>query len=146
MGVIPDSVRLANLGLSSNPFMIDGVAMPIPDTWQTNPKIMTSDSHRTVSTGRLVAAYLQTVWETSWTYKVLWQEDYDRLYAAYITSCDANKSIEHSFSTLDSNTGRVLTYRMYTQDDFSAPLYMIRNGRRMYTDVTFTFVGVGGGE
>lgn len=141
-----DQERLRALGLSSNPFTIDGAEMPIPSSWQTNPKIMTTDASRSITTGRLIAKYLQTVWETSWTYKVLYQEDYDKLYNAYILSCDRTKNIEHSFTTLDSNTGEILSYRMYTQDDFSAPLYMIRDGKRMYTNVTFTFVGVGGGE
>ena len=80
------------------------------------------------------------------TYKYLDQFDYMTLYDAYILSCERNKSIEHDLETLDSNTGEVLNYRIYTQDDFQTPLYRIKDGIRYYTNVTFTFVGVGGGE
>lgn len=140
--------RLTDLGLQSGPypFTIDGLEMPMPDEWLVTPQIMTSDAKRTVTTGRLQAKYLQTVWVTEWTYRFISQDDYDVLYDAYILSCGRNKSIEHAFTTLDSNTGQIISYTMYTQDDFKAPLYYIRNGKRWYRDVTFTFVGVGGGD
>lgn len=127
-------------------FQIDGVDMPKPSSWTTKPNILTAESERLVGNGKLVAPYLTTIWETTWTYKLLSQEDYDKLYDAYITSCIRNKNLEHDFSTLDSNTGKQLRYRMYTQNDFNAPLYRIHNGKRIYKDISFTFVGVGGEE
>lgn len=125
-------------------FTIDGKEMPKPSEWTTSPKIMTKDSERLVGSGKLVAPYLCTIWETTWVYKYLTQEQYDLLYDAYITSCARNKSVEHNFTTLDSNTGNILSYRMYTQSDFKAPLYRIKDGKRYYKDVSFAFVGVGG--
>ena len=127
-------------------FKIDDIVMPRPSEWVTKPKILTRDSERLIGSGRLVAPYLGTVYETTWTYKYLDQFDYMTLYDAYILSCERNKSIEHDLETLDSNTGEVLKYRIYTQDDFQTPLYRIKDGIRYYTNVTFTFVGVGGGE
>lgn len=126
--------------------MIDSIPMPRPHAFVTAPKIMTADAERLIGTGRLSAPYLQTVWETTWTYKTLVQEDYDALYDAYILSVARNKSIEHSLTTIDSNTGNLLSYTMYTQDDFIAHIYTMSNGKRQYTNVSFTFVGVGGGE
>lgn len=141
-----DLERYTALGFDTNPFTIDGKSMPMPSSWVTSPQIMTTDAKRTVSTGRLVAKYLQTVWVTEWTYAYITQEQYDILYNAYILSCDINKNIEHTFTTIDSNTGKLLSYKMYTQNDFKAPLYRVRNGIREYVNVTFTFTGVGGGE
>lgn len=125
-------------------FKIDGVDMPKPSSWSTSPHIMTSDSERLAGSGRLVAPYLTTIMETEWHYKYLSQADYDKLYDAYILSCARNRSIEHDLTTVDSNSGNVITYRVYTQSDFKAPLYRIRDGVRYYRDVKFTFVGVGG--
>lgn len=126
--------------------MIDGIEMPKPSSWMTKPNIMTSESERLVGNGKLVAKYLTTIWETTWTYKKLEQAEYDLLYDVYIKSCIRDKSLEHDFCTLDSNTGEVLSYRIYTQNDFQAPLYRIVNGKRVYKDITFTFIGVGGDD
>lgn len=127
-------------------FKIDGIDMPKPDVWDVKTNIVTRGSERLIGSGRLVAPFLGIVYETTWVYKYLEEEDYDILYDAYITSCTRNNSVEHDLTTLDSNTGLPLSYRMYTQNNFQAPLYSIRNGKRVYTEVTFTFVGVGGGE
>lgn len=128
-------------------FQIDEVDMPKPHIYKTRPMILTRDSERLVGSGRLIAPYLGTVWETQWTYKKLRGSDYDTIYEAYILSCDTNKSIEHTLKTLDSNTGDVLTYRIYTQDDFDGgAIARMENGIRIYKNITFTFVGVGGGE
>lgn len=127
-------------------FKIDGKVMPRPDEYHTRPRILTRDSQRLPGNGRLVAPYLGTVWETTWLYKYISRDKYLILYDAYILSCKRNKSIEHEFETVDSNTGEQLIYRMYTQDDFEARLHMVRllNKETYYRDVLFTFVGVGG--
>lgn len=125
-------------------FKIDGKDMPKPSSWTTNPHIITADSERLAGSGRLITTYLTTVLETEWVYKYITQADYDILFDAYITSCRRNRSIEHTLTTIDSNTGGVISYKIYTQSDFKAPLYMVKNGVRYYRDITFTFVGVGG--
>ncbi len=127
-------------------FEIDGIAMPRPSSWVTKRVPLTSDSERLPGSGRLVAPYICMVLETEWTYKTLTQAEYDVLYDAYVLSSDRNKSIEHTIKTLDSNTGLSITYKMYLQSDFTAPLKRIRNGVREYVNISFTFVGVGGGE
>lgn len=130
----------------SNDFMIDNTAMPRPSSWTVNPKPISSDAQRLIGTGRAVVPYLTMVYEVVWTYKFLSEDDYDILYAAYITSTVTNKSMYHTLKTLDSNTGNSLELDIYTQSDFTAPLYRIKNNKRYYRDVTFTFISLGGEE
>ena len=127
-------------------FMIDGKDMPKPSDWLVNPKPMSSDAERLVGTGKMVIPYLTTAWEVTWTYKYLSSEDYDKLYDAYILSTIRNKSMYHKLTTKDSNSDKVMRLDIYTQSDFSAPLYRIKNGKRYYKDIKFTFVSLGGDE
>lgn len=127
-------------------FMIDGKDMPKPSDWLVNPKPMSSDAERLVGSGKMVIPYLTTAWEVTWTYKYLSSEDYDKLYDAYILSTIRNKSMYHTLTTKDSNSNKVMTLDIYTQSDFSAPLYRIKNGVRYYKDVKFVFVSLGGDE
>ena len=127
-------------------FMIDGINMPKPSDWLVNPKPMSSDAERLVGSGKMVIPYLTTAWEVTWTYKYLSSEDYDKLYDAYILSTIRNKSMYHTLTTKDSNSNKVMTLDIYTQSDFSAPLYRIKNGKRYYKDVKFVFVSLGGDE
>lgn len=127
-------------------FMIDGVAMPIPDDYLINPKPMSSDAERLVGSGKMVIPYLTTAYEVTWTYKYLSSKDYDKLYDAYILSTIRNKSMYHKLTTKDSNSNKTVTLDIYTQSDFSAPLYRIKKGIRYYRDVKFVFVSLGGDE
>ena len=126
--------------------MIDGKDMPKPSDWLVNPKPMSSDAERLVGSGKMVIPYLTTAWEITWTYKWLSSDDYDKLYDAYILSTIRNKSMYHTLTTKDSNSDIVVTYNIYTQSDFTAPLYRIKNGKRYYKDVKFVFVSLGGDE
>ena len=125
-------------------FMIDGIDMPKPSDWLVNPKPMSSDAERLVGSGKMVIPYLTTAWEVTWTYKYLSSADYDKLYDAYILSTIRNKSMYHTLKTKDSNSDNVMTLEIYTQSDFTAPLYRIKNGIRYYKDVKFVFVSLGG--
>lgn len=127
-------------------FMIDGKDMPKPSDWLVNPKPMSSDAERLVGSGKMVIPYLTTAYEVTWTYKYLSSNDYDKLYDAYILSTIRNKSMYHKLTTKDSNSNKTLTLDIYTQSDFSAPLYRIKNGIRYYKDVKFVFVSLGGDE
>lgn len=128
-------------------FKIDGVSMPKPSSYQTNPKILTGDAHRLIGNGRMVVPYVTTVWETTWHYKLIDGAMYDVIYNAYITATVNNKNMYHSLTTIDSNTGNSKTYQIYTQDDFAGHLYRVKpDGTREYDDVSFVFVGVGGEE
>ena len=127
-------------------FMIDGIDMPKPSDWLVNPKPMSSDAERLVGSGKMVIPYLTTAYEVTWTYKYLSSDDYDKLYDAYILSTIRNKSMYHTLTTKDSNSNNVMTLDIYTQSDFSAPLYRIKNGKRYYKDVKFVFVSLGGDE
>ena len=127
-------------------FMIDGKDMPKPSDWLVNPKPMSSDAERLVGSGKMVIPYLTTAYEVTWTYKYLSSKDYDKLYDAYILSTIRNKSMYHTLKTKDSNSDNVMTLEIYTQSDFTAPLYRIKNGIRYYKDVKFVFVSLGGDE
>lgn len=127
-------------------FMIDGKDMPKPSDWLVNPKPMSSDAERLVGSGKMVIPYLTTAYEVTWTYKYLSSKEYDKLYDAYILSTIRNKSMYHKLTTKDSNSNKTLTLDIYTQSDFSAPLYRIKNGIRYYKDVKFVFVSLGGDE
>lgn len=127
-------------------FMIDGKDMPRPSDWLVNPKPISSDAERLIGNGRAVVPYLTTAYEVTWTYKYMTQEQYDVIYDAYILSTVRNKSMYHKLTTLDSNTGKSLTLDIYTQSDFSAPLYRIKGGKRYYTNIKFVFVSLGGDE
>ena len=127
-------------------FAIDGIEMPKPSSWQINPKPMSSDAERLAGSGKMVIPYLTTAYEVTWTYKYLSATDYDKLYDAYILSTIRNKSMYHTLTTKDSNSDKIMTLDIYTQSDFSAPLYRIKNGIRYYKDVKFVFVSLGGDE
>lgn len=125
-------------------FKIDGIEMPKPSSWQVNPKPLSSDAERLIGSGRMVIPYLSMAHEIVWIYKFISADDYDKLYDAYIRATHRNKSMYHTLETLDSNSDNTLTFDIYTQSDFQAPLYRIKNGKRYYKDVTFTFVSLGG--
>ena len=135
-------------------FAIDGVAMPKPSAWQTNPKPISADAERLPGSGKAVVPYKTMCWETTWTYKYLSQTDFNTLYDAYILATIRNKSMYHTLTTIDSNTGNVVTMDVYTQSDFSAPLYRIKTEIvnnvttqvRYYKDVKFVFISLGGDE
>lgn len=121
-------------------FKIDGVEMPRPSEWLVNPKPLSSDAERVAGTGEAVVPYLRMVYEVTWTYKFIKTEDFDKLYNAYIQATIQNKSMYHTLETLDSNSDETLTLNVYTQSDFQAPLYRIKNGVRYYKDVKLVFV------
>lgn len=127
-------------------FAIDGVEMPRPSDWLVNPKPISSDAERLIGNGKAVVPYLTTAYEVTWTYKYLSSDDYDKLYTAYIKKTIENKSMYHTLITKDSNSDNIMTLEIYTQSDFSAPLYRIKNGKRYYKDVKFVFVSLGGDE
>ena len=127
-------------------FAIDGIEMPRPSDWLVNPKPMSSDAERLVGSGKMVIPYLTTAYEVTWTYKYLSSDEYDKLYNAYIKKTIQNKNMYHTLTTRDSNSDDIMTLEIYTQSDFSAPLYRIKNGKRYYKDVKFVFVSLGGDE
>lgn len=126
-------------------FAIDGIEMPKPSDYITNYKPIYLDSERLPGNGKFVATYLTSVYETTWTYKYLNQEQFDKLFA-HIKEVKSTGNIYHTVTTIDSNTGEVITYEFYVPGDFTAPLYRIKNGVRYYRDVKFVFIGRGGDE
>jgi hypothetical protein len=52
----------------------------------------------------------------------------------------------HTLTTRDSNSDDIMILDIYTQSDFTAHLYRIKDGVRYYKDVEFVFVSLGGEE
>lgn len=127
-------------------FAIDGIEMPKPSDWLVNPKPMSSDAERLIGSGKMVIPYLTTAYEVTWTYKRLTSEQYDLLYDTYIRKTIRDKSMYHTLTTKDSNSDEILELEIYTQSDFTAHLYRIKDGVRYYQNVKFTFVSLGGDE
>ena len=127
-------------------FAIDGIEMPRPSSWQVNPKPMSSDAERLAGSGKMVIPYLGWAVECVWQYKYLSEEQYDLLYDTYILKTKREKSFYHTLTTRDSNSNDILNIDIYTQSDFQAPIYRIKDGKRYYKDITFTFVSLGGDE
>ena len=121
-------------------FAIDGKEMPRPSSWLVNPKPLSLDATRVAATGEAIVPFLRSVYEVTWTYKFLSTNDYDKLYNAYIQDTIDRQDMYHVLTTLDSNSDKILTLNIYTQSDFTAPLYRIKNGIRYYKDVKFVFV------
>lgn len=121
-------------------FKIDGKDMPRPDDWQVNPKPLASDAERVAATGEAIVPFLREVYEVTWKYRFIKANDFDKIYNAYIQSSIDNRNMYHTLETQDSNSDRTLTLNIYTQGDFQAPLYWIRNGIRYYKDISFVFV------
>lgn len=127
-------------------FALDGIEMPKPNEWLVNVKPMSSDAERLAGSGKMVIPYLTTAYEVTWTYKYLSAEQYDLLYDTYIRKTIRDKNFYHTLTTKDSNSDEILNLDIYTQSDFTAPLYRIKNGIRYYKDVKFVFVSLGGEE
>ena len=127
-------------------FAIDGIEMPRPSDWLVNVKPMSSEAERLPGSGKMVIPYLTTAYEVTWTYKKLTSEQYDLLYDTYIRKTTRDKNFYHTLTTKDSNSDEILNLDIYTQSDFTAPLYRIKNGVRYYKDVKFVFVSLGGDE
>ena len=111
-------------------FALDGIEMPKPNEWLVNVKPMSSDAERLAGSGKMVIPYLTTAYEVTWTYKYLSAEQYDLLYDTYIRKTIRDKNFYHTLTTKDSNSDEILNLDIYTQSDFTAPLYRIKNGIR----------------
>lgn len=131
----------------ANCFKINGVAMPIPSSWQVDPKILTRDAKRKIKSGALRAPYVATCYTITWTYKYLKMHEYNILRQAYIDHCTSDKSVKFCVATMDSNRqDSVFCTMAYTEDGFTAPIYRIDpiTNEHYYKDVKFTIVSVGG--
>ena len=130
-----------------NNFQIDGVSMPKPHKYLVNYKPMSADAERLIGNGRLVIPYLTTVYEITWEYSKIEEEQYDLIFNQYVKNTTKNKSFYHTIKTKDSNGGIIET-EIYTQGDFTAPLARIDpiTGNRIYENIKFIFVSLGGDD
>lgn len=140
-------------------FQIDGINMPRPNEFDTATQLIsTEDSGRLAGNGAMQTEFLTHVFVTTWKYYFMTGDEYDLVYKQYIEKTIMNKNMYHNLKTINSNTGKSLTYDIYTQDEMKSILIKLNtkdsyymslhfvNGVRMYKDITFTFVGVGGDE
>lgn len=152
-------------------FQIDGVTVTKPYNFETTIQIIsTDDSGRLAGNGAMQIDFLTHVYVTTWTYGYMTGDEYDLIYQNYILNTIKNENMYHTLKTIDSNTRKSLTYKIYTQDQLKAELYKcvtdeqqrkeifgklknepvsymglnFVNEVAVYKDVVFTFVGVGG--
>lgn len=118
--------------------------MPKPSNYTINPKPLSSNAERVAGTGELFAPFLRMCYEIVWEYKYLSEEEFRRIYNAYIGYVENNKSLYIEVMTLDSNAslsgGQIGTdkgsqvYSAYVQGDFTAPMYHIMPKYAVETD------------
>lgn len=143
-------------GLSED-FQIDGVSCPIPNEYNTVTQLVaTDDSQRLAGNGEMQIELLTHIFVTTWKYTFMTGDEFDIIYNKYIRDTIRNRNMYHQLKTINSNTGNSLNYKIYAQNEMKAELkkyntnlfrYMgitFINGVRVYQNVEFTFVGVGG--
>lgn len=127
-----------------NRFQLNGVSMPRPHKIKVKRKWLNADSHRDINTGALILNPKIRLFETTWHYNVL-RDDQLRMILAQVFQ-ESKSNYEKTFSTYDPVTNSVLTYTTYEQDDFEIPESTTRqpDGHVYYTDIEFLFTNVGG--
>lgn len=124
-------------------FQINGVSMPKPHSFKTKQKWLNKDSERDINTGKLILNPICRIYETTWNYKLIRDDQFNIITSQVFQSSKSN--YQKAFKTLDSRTFQSLTYTTYEQDDFEPP-EMIRggDGHIYYKDVNFMFTNIGG--
>lgn len=127
-----------------NRFQINGVSMPRPHSFSTKQKWLNKDAERNINTGKLILNPICRIYETTWKYKVLRDDQFAIIFNQVFQSSKSN--YEKSFKTIDSRNFQSLSYTTYEQDDFVPPEVtpVQQDGHRYYLDITFMFTNVGG--
>ena len=126
-----------------NRFQINGVSMPRPHEFKTKQKWLLKDAERDINTGALIGNPVCRIYETTWKYKLL-RDDQFAILMGQVFQANKNNYFK-SFKTLDSRTFQSLTYTTYEQDDFEPP-EMIKgaDGHMYYLDFQCMFTNKGG--
>lgn len=126
-----------------NRFQINGIAMPRPNSFKTNRKWNNLDASRDINTGELILNPINRIYETTWTYKLLRDDQFDIIYNQVFQQSKDN--YKKQFQTLDTNTFKLLSYITYEQDNFDSPeiTNVKSDGHRYYKNITFNFTSVG---
>lgn len=129
-------------------FQINGVAMPKPHSFKTKIKWNNKSAERDINTGKLLLNPVNRIAETTWTYKLLRDDQYKILRDEVFK--DNKNEYTKKFKSIDSNsfvgdTYKYISYETYEQDDFEAPemTSIQADGHRYYTDITFNFTSIG---
>lgn len=123
-------------------FQINGISMPRPHSFKLKRKWNNLDAERDINTGHLILNPINRIYETTWEYKLLIDDQYDLIYNQVFSSDKANYG-NKVIKTIDSNTFHSIEYTTYEQDDFEAPAFFTKNGHRFYQDVVFQFTSIG---
>lgn len=124
-------------------FQINGVSMPKPHSFKTKQKWLNKDSERDINTGKLILNPICRIYETTWTYKLLRDDQFAILMAQVFQSSKSN--YQKAFKTLDSRTLQSLSYTTYEQDDFEPPeMIMGKDGHMYYREFSLMFTNIGG--
>lgn len=128
----------------SEDFMLNSKKMPKPHTFKTIHKHPNKDASRCVNTGELIVnPYNIQIYETTWTYKLLRDDQFALIYKEVFSGVKTYAS--KSFRTLSSDTFRRIEYITYEPDDFHSPevTKVQSDGHRYYKNVEFHFTSVG---
>jgi len=124
-------------------FQINSVSMPRPHSFKTKQKWLNKDSERDINTGKLILNPICRIYETTWTYKLLRDDQFKILMDQIFQQGKSNYT--KAFKTLDSRTFQSISYTTYEQDDFEPPeMVKGRDGHMYYLDFSFMFTNIGG--
>lgn len=127
-----------------NRFQINGIDMPKPHKFKTNKKWLCKDAGRDINTGKLILTPICRLYETTWKYKLLRDDQFAIIIGQLYQ--DSKSNITKSFKTINSLNMSILTYTTYEQDDFESPecTPVQSDGHRYYKDFEFKFTNIGG--
>lgn len=127
-----------------NRFQINGVSMPKPHSFKTKEKWLNKDAERDINTGQLILNPVCRIYETTWNYKLLRDDQYQLIIDQVFQS--GKNNYKKSFTSLDSRTMGTIRYTTYEQDDFEPPEMIPRqkDGHIYFQNIEFKFTNIGG--
>jgi len=125
-------------------FQINGVSMPRPHSFKTKKKWNNKEAERDVNTGKLILNPVNRIYETTWKYKVLRDDQFAIIRDQVFQESKSN--YEKQLKTINSLDMKSISYKTYEQDDFETPeiTRVQADGHRYYKDFEFNFTSVGG--
>lgn len=129
-------------------FQIDGVSMPRPFQFRTREKWENNGDKttRNINNGSLILHPIGKVYETTWKYSLLIDDDYFMLKDAIFTTSKSKYKKGFKLKTIQRKGKDKLVsleYQSYEQDDFEEPeIAFVKNGHTYYQDVEFAFTSM----
>lgn len=131
-----------------NCFMINGVAMPKPDSWETVWQDMLRDADREIDTARMNIDHITCVYISNWTYSYSEYSRISELITEIVDNMDKHKSQLTVASPNTLKPGYIVCYPAYPPSELKLPLKRIDpiDGKHYYDNFTISLIGAGGLE